>query len=405
MQHISGILPDPLSRADLPLSAFRDFLALATKIADKRGNIPVLTHARVISSGDRLFATVTDLDMEFTEALTAWNASKLRLTFPVHKMHDLARKAKKPTAIELHNPIPPELEGGPNLARFVIGPARVRLESLPITDFPSVDRESLKSADARHFSMEGESLRGAFESVKFAISTEETRYYLNGIFMHFMDSGEIAFVATDGHRLARKVVPGGPSGFPANGNSMAGVIVPRATVLFLLKAWAGKACPEDVRISVSPSKIRFTWGNRVLISKLIDGTFPDYARVIPTSPDKFAQVDTASLVESISTVSQIRDERDGAIRLEFGQSSATLTCRSTDGGGDCSTEYPLTVYRGDPLEIGFNSAYLAECLAVMQGSDKGGIYAVLELRDAGTPVRIVSLARPGFDVVLMPMRV
>lgn len=405
MQHVSAPLPDPLSRADLPLSAFRDFLALACKVAARRDNVPILTHGRILSGGSRLFATVTDLDMEFTESFDTVGDSKLRMTFPVHKLFDLARKAKKPTAIELHNPVPPELEGGPNLARFVIGPARVRLESLPVVEFPSIARESLKSAEFRHFTIAGPAIREALESVEFAIWTEATRYYLNGVFMHFMDTTEIAFVATDGHRLARKIVAM-PAPVQFNGEGgMPGVIVPRAAVAFLLKAWGGKACPADVQISVSTTTIRFTWGNRVLVSKLIDGTFPDYCRVIPASPDRIAEIETSSFAEMLSTVSQISDSTDAPVKLSFRTGSVRLTCKGHSVGGDCSAEYSLVSYTGEPLEIGFNSAYLAECLAVMQGASKSGINAVLELTDAGSPARIVSRSRDDFDIVLMPTRV
>jgi DNA polymerase-3 subunit beta len=242
------------------------------------------------------------------------------------------------------------------------------------------------------FVMTGDALHRALTAVEFAVSTEETRYYLNGVYFHVTDDGKLRFVATDGHRLARMEIdaPDGSIGMP-------GIIVPRKTVKEAVGI-AAAAKGENVRIDVSGTKIRFTSGTTVLTSKLIDGTFPDYQRVIPTGNNVIAYIDSKSLSNAADRVSTISTERGRAVKLSFTNGNLALAANSPDAG---SAEDSVEAdYDADNLDIGVNSQYLRTLLASL-GDGKTKI----ALGDPGSPMLFSSDANNDLLIVLMPMRV
>jgi DNA polymerase-3 subunit beta len=237
-------------------------------------------------------------------------------------------------------------------------------------------------------------LKKLIDKTQFAISTEETRYYLNGIYLHNPPSNDapmLRAVATDGHRLAQYelAAPDGVSGMP-------GVIVPRKTVGELQRLIEnGEA---EIGVELSPSKIRFTIGEMVLTSKLIDGTFPDYGRVIPLGNDKQLKVDKADFEAAVDRVSTVSSERGRAVKLSLSGTRLLLSVTNPDSGS--ATEELEVEYDGDPLDIGFNSRYLLDIAAQIDGEA-----AVLKLADPGSPTLIQDDAGGGALYVLMPMRV
>jgi DNA polymerase-3 subunit beta len=232
------------------------------------------------------------------------------------------------------------------------------------------------------------------DKTQFAISTEETRYYLNGIFLHAVEiEGKpvLRAVATDGHRLARVEMPA-----PAGAVGMPGVIVPRKTVSEVQRLLED---PEiQVSIELSATKIRFMLESVVLTSKLIDGTFPDYGRVIPQHNDKSLVVDKALFVSAVDRVSTISSERGRAVKLTLSDGRLVLSVTNPDSGS--ATEELEVDYTAEPLDIGFNSRYLLDIAAQIDTDT-----ALLKLADPGSPTLLQDQEGASALYVLMPMRV
>ena len=298
--------------------------------------------------------------------------------------HDIVRKLPDGADIELAR------DGEQGRLTVASGPARFSLQTLPADDFPSLSVDDLGHA----FSLPAKDLRRLIEKTRFAISTEETRYYLNGIYLHAAVSGGkpvLRAVATDGHRLAQVELP-----LPSGAKDMPGVIVPRKTVVELARL--AEDADGEVRIELSPSKIRVSAPRVVLTSKLIDGTFPDYERVIPQGNDKRMEVDNLAFAQAVDRVSTLSSDKGRAVKLTIGDGKLVLSVNNPDSGS-ATEELPVD-YGFDPIEIGFNARYLLD----ISGQLESGT-AEFQLADPGSP----TMVRDGKDAsalyVLMPMRV
>jgi DNA polymerase-3 subunit beta len=270
------------------------------------------------------------------------------------------------------------------------GRSRFTLATLPKEDFPATAASDLP----HRFPLSAVDLRGLIDRTKFAISTEETRYYLNGIYLHAFSAGKqmaLRAVATDGHRLARVEMP-----LPEGAENIPGVIVPRKMVNEIRKLI--EEVDGMVEVSLSDSRIRFAFNDIVLTSKLIDGSFPDYQRVIPTGNDKVLEVDRRSFRDAVDRVSTISSEKSRAVKLSLRPSVATLSATSAENG--TAVEELEVKYDGAPLDIGFNSKYL---LDVADQIDGDGLQLVLA--DSVAPTLVRDLADAMALYVLMPMRV
>ena len=270
------------------------------------------------------------------------------------------------------------------------GRSRFTLPTLPRDDFPVIAEGELPTS----FEIPAATLAQMIDRTRFAISTEETRYYLNGIFLHVADD-ELKAAATDGHRLARFTIkrPDGAEGMPD-------VIVPRKCVAELRKLLE-EALDTNVLVDLSASKIRFTLGGEhgvVLTSKLIDGTFPDYTRVIPTGNDKLLRIDPRSFFEGVDRVATIATEKTRAVKMALESDRVTLSVTSPDNG-TAAEEVPAQ-YQADGFEIGFNANYLKDILGQIEGDS-----VELHLADAGAPTLIRQDEKSPALYVLMPMRV
>ena len=348
-------------------------------VVERRNTIPILSNVLIEAREDgsiRLMAT--DLDLQVDESVPANVSQAGATTVSAHTLFDIVRKLPDGSQVEIN-----AAEGKMQLSA---GRARFNLSTLPRDDFPVIAEGDLPT----RFELPAATLRQIIDKTRFAISTEETRYYLMGIFLHVADDA-LKAAATDGHRLARVTVakPDGADGMPD-------VIVPRKCVAELRKLL--DELEGTVEVSMSPTKIRFGLGSAVLTSKLIDGTFPDYNRVIPTGNDKLLKLDPKSFAQGVDRVSTIASEKTRAVKMNVDRDKVTLSVTSPESG--TATEEIAADYGSDGIEIGFNARYLLDILSEIDGDT-----VEVHLADAAAPTLLRENDKSPALYVLMPMRV
>ena len=354
------------------------------RVVERRNTIPILANVLLRAEDQGLRLKATDLDIEVTETIPADVAQGGATTVPAHVIYDIVRKLPEGAQVSL------ETAGDGGQMQIRSGRSRFTLQALPESDFPD-----LAAGDMGHrFGLPAADLKRLVEKTQFAISTEETRYYLNGIFFHTLEAENatvLRAVATDGHRLARVEMPA-----PQGAEGMPGIIVPRKAVAEIQKLVEDSG--EEVSIELSPAKIRLTFDGVVLTSKLIDGTFPDYQRVIPSGNDKRLTVERADFAKAVDRVSTISSERGRAVKLALTDGRLTLTVNNPDSGS--ATEEIEVDYDAAPLDIGFNARYLLDITGQLDGDT-----ALFRLADPGSPTLIQDREGAPALYVLMPMRV
>jgi DNA polymerase-3 subunit beta len=354
------------------------------RVVERRNTIPILSNLLLRGSEDGLKLKATDLDIEVVETVPADIVEPGATTVPAHTLYDIVRKLPDGAQVSL------ETTGDSGQMVLRSGRSRFTLQTLPESDFPDITAGEM----AHRFVLPAGELKRLIDKTQFAISTEETRYYLNGIYLHAIDvEGRpvLRAVATDGHRLARvdTAAPQGALGMP-------GVIVPRKAVAEIQKLLEDGE--SEVQVELSGSKIRVATAAVVLTSKLIDGTFPDYQRVIPSGNDKLLTVDRGDFAASVDRVSTISSERGRAVKLSMAEGRMTLSVTNPDSGS--ATEEIEVDYDASPLDIGFNARYLMDIAAQLDGDT-----ALLKLADPGSPTVIQDREGASALYVLMPMRV
>jgi DNA polymerase III subunit beta len=354
------------------------------RVVERRNTIPILANVLVRAEGSKLSFKATDLDLEITETIAAEVSPGGSTTVPAHMFYEIVRKLPEGTQVVL------EGSGDRAVLALRAGRSRFTLQTLPENDFPD-----LAAGEMTHtFTVAAADLKRLIDKTQFAISTEETRYYLNGIYLHAATTGKtqtLRAVATDGHRLAQVELA-----LPAGAVGMPGIIVPRKTVGEVQRLIEDN--DAEISIELSQGKIRFTIGDVVLTSKLIDGTFPDYARVIPSGNDKELIVDKKEFEQAVDRVSTVSSERGRAVKLSLSSGRLVLSVTNPDSGS--ATEELEVEYAAEPLDIGFNSRYLLDIASQIESEA-----AVLKLADPGSPTLIEDRDSKGTLYVLMPMRV
>ncbi len=349
------------------------------RIIEKRNTMAILANVLIEASGDEIAFRGTDLDIEATESVPAAISQPGAITVPAHLLYDIARKLPEGAQISL------TIDGPDDPLIIRTGRSRFSLRTLPVTDYPALDAGDFPT----RFTTGAASFKGLIDNCAFAISTEETRYYLNGIFLHTLDGDTLRAVATDGHRLARLEMKA-----PQGSNGEPGVILPRKVVGEVMKLLDEA---DDVTVSLSKAKVRFEIGKVVLTSKLIDGNFPDYARVIPTGNDKTVEVEKALIEAAVGRVATVSPEKSNAIKLSVDAGRVTLSVNNPDSGS--ASEEIDAAYEGSPFEIGFNAKYLLDTLAHCEGDR-----VTMRFSDAGSPTIFEGQSAVAL-YVLMPLRV
>jgi DNA polymerase III subunit beta len=348
-------------------------------VVERRNTIPILSNVLLEAQEDgalRLMAT--DLDLQVDESVPATVEQAGATTVSAHTLFDIVRKLPEGSQVEM--------TAAEGKMQIIAGRSRFNLSTLPRDDFPVIAEGELPT----RFELPAATLREIIEKTRFAISSEETRYYLMGIFLHVIDE-QLRAAATDGHRLARVTLPR-----PDGADGMPDVIIPRKAVNELYRLL--EELEGTVEISLSPTKVRFGLGSAVLTSKLIDGTFPDYSRVIPTGNDKLLKLDPKSFSQGVDRVSTIASEKTRAVKMSVDRDKVTLSVTSPENG--VATEEIPADYGSDGLEIGFNAKYLLDILGEIDGDT-----VEVHLADAAAPTLLRENDKSNALYVLMPMRV
>lgn len=354
-------------------------------VVERRNTIPILSNVLIEGIGTSLIRIMaTDLDMQIVETVDAKVETPGATTVSAHLLFEIARKLPEGSEVSL------AASDGEMVVRA--GRYQSKLKTLPRDDFPVIADGELPTA----FELDARDIVRIIEKTRFAISTEETRYYLNGIFLHVaedpVEGSLLRAAATDGHRLARYTLKR-----PDGAESMPDVIVPRKCVNELHKLLQ-EVGDGRVQVELSPSKVRFTLGSAVLTSKLIDGTFPDYSRVIPTANDKLLTVDPKSFGQGVDRVATIATDKTRAVKMALDTDRVTLSVTSPENG--TAAEEVSGDYSSAPIEIGFNARYLKDIIDQIDGDS-----VEMHLADAGAPTLIRENDKSPALYVLMPMRV
>ncbi len=356
----------------------------AQSVVERRNTIPILANVLIEAEGDTVSLRATDLDIEAVDRAPATVERAGATTVSALTLHEIVRKLPDGALVQLTS------DDSAGRLTVTAGRSTFSLATLPRQDFPVM----ANSEYTANFSAPAGMLRRLFDKSKFAISTEETRYYLNGVYMHVAqgeDGKVLRCVATDGHRLARIDAP-----LPDGAENMPGVIVPRKTVGELRKLLDDD--DASIAVSVSETKVRFATPVMQLTSKVIDGTFPDYTRVIPMGNSRRMEVDAAEFARAVDRVATVSSERSRAVKLRLDEDRLVLSVNSPDTGA--AEEELAVAYSDDLLEIGFNAKYLLEIASQVDREN-----AVFLFNSSGDP----TLMREGNDTsavyVVMPMRV
>ena len=371
-------------KVSIERSALLKAMSQAQSVVERRNTIPILANVLIEAEGGEISFRATDLDIEVVYKVVGMVERAGATTVGAHTLHEIVRKLPDGAMVELTDNVTS------NRLDVVAGRSSFSLATLPREDFPIM----ANSEYACNFSAKSEILRRLFDKSKFAISTEETRYYLNGVYMHSSDgtNGKVLrCVATDGHRLARI-----DTELPDGAETLPGVIVPRKTVGELRKLL--DVDEIKIAVSVSETKIKFATPEMILTSKVIDGSFPDYTRVIPQGNTRRLEVDAAEFAQAVDRVSTVSSERSRAVKLTLEDDRLILSVNAPDSGA--AEEELVVAYADERLEIGFNAKYLLEIAGQVDREN-----AVFMFNSSGDP----TLMREGNDesavYVVMPMRV
>jgi DNA polymerase-3 subunit beta len=371
-------------RITIERASFLKSLNHVQSVVERRNTIPILSNVLLHADKDKLSLTATDLDIEVVETVDADVSRPGATTVSAHMLYDIVRKLPDGSQIQL------EFSEADGRLLLSAGRSRFQLQALPKDDFPTMAPGPLP----HKFSLSTPELVSLIDKTRFAVSTEETRYYLNGIYLHAMnEKGKVLLkaVATDGHRLARFELPA-----PKGAAEIPGIIIPRKTISEIRKLLEDSE--TEVEVSVSDTKIRFSLSSLTLTSKLIDGTFPEYQRVIPTGNDKQLEINRDDLKGAVDRVSTVSSEKTRAVRLSLEKGKLELKVVSPEAG--TASEELVVDYKHAPIEIGFNARYIMDILERIEGES-----ALFLFSDAGSPTLVRESDGDAALYVLMPMRV
>lgn len=346
-------------------------------VVERRQTLPILSNVLMEVSEDRLLLTATDLEIEMKASAVVQNLAPGRLTLPARKLYDICRGLPEGAELTV------EAQGDKAVVRS--GRSRYSLACLSADEFASLELQG----EARHFSLPGVGLRKLIEKTQFAMAQQDVRYYLNGTLLELRSSG-VRTVATDGHRLALAELP-----LSLDTEEVLSVIVPRKAILELMRLLTGQ--DESVSLSVGSGQLKVEVGDLQLMTKLIDGRFPDYERVIPTNGDKRVTADREAVRQALARTAILSNEKFKGVRLSLDRDRMVLQTHNPEH--EEAEEELEVAYEGEAMEIGFNVNYLMDALGALGSSS-----FILDLRNSESSGLIQAMDDASARYVVMPMR-
>ena len=367
-------------------SALLTALQHVHSVVERRNTIPILSNVLIEAKEDGVYLTATDMDIAVIEKINLEKSEIMQLgtiTTSAQMLYDIVRKLPENIKVELLSEQNDRLGIKASSSSFA-------LNCLPAEDFPSISQEEFKYS----FSLETNDLIRLIDKTSFAMSLEETRYYLNGIYLHAVkgtDGEKLRTVSTDGHRLSRVDM-----NIPEGANEIPGVIIPRKTIIEIRKLLEDHS--DIINLSLSDNKIKLSFSNVILTSKLLDGTFPDYSRVIPEQNEKTVTISNQLLSEAVDRVSTVSTDKTRAIKVNISKGNLVISATNPDKGS--ASESLDVLYDGEEVEIGFNSKYVLDVARQIKDNE-----IIIKLSDSVSPTLVYDKDDEGVLFVLMPMRV
>src|SRR5450631_626916 len=362
----------------IPRDALLKPLQAVSGIVERRHTLPILANVLVEQKDGKLFLTATDLEMQITAHSEFAGKQDQSVTVAARKLQDILRALPDNSALNIET----------SASKMTVRASRSRfnLQTLPAADYPriSVAQEQLQT-----IKLPQREFRGLLKLAEFAMAQQDIRYYLNGMLL-VVDKGSLQTVATDGHRLsyASLSVPGN--------YTRQEVILPRKTVLEVGKLL--EESDDELTIDLLANQVRFRFANIELVSKVVDGKFPDYNRVIPTGHSKQIDISRTELLQAMQRAAILSNEKFRGVRLVLATDQLKIICTNSEQE---EAEEELEIdYKGEALDIGFNITYLLDVLHNLATER-----VLLAFGDANSSALITMPDRSDYKYVVMPMRI
>ena len=352
-------------------------------IVERKSTLPILANLLIEAKDNSLILSATDMDISIKDSLDCNIIEEGSTTVSAHTLYEIVRKLPDNSEIEI-------ISNDGKIMSLRSGKSKFSLGCLPKEDFPIIEIGDLEN----EISLNSKTLLKLIEKTRFAISNEETRYFLNGIYFHNQqnqDLSTLSVVATDGHRLAKMDYD-----LKEKIKEFPGIIIPKKTINEVYKLLSD--LDDTTKINLNSNKIVFFIGSTILISKLIDGNFPDYKKVIPKDNTNKLTVNRNEFSLAIDRVSTIVSEKSPVIKFKLMNNLMNLSSVNSESG--TATEDLNIDYSGDDIEIGFNSKYILEMINNLEDQN-----IILNFKDSSSPVTAIEESNPNLVYVLMPMRV
>ena len=374
-------------KLQLSKSNFVKSLSFVQNIVESKATIPILANVLLEAKQGRLNLSATDMDITIFDKIKINNIeSEGSTSVPAQILYNVIKELPDDHPIDL------SYDQNNKKLHLMSSKSKFVFSCLSTDEFPISSTETFKIS----FNLEADILKEIIDKTYFASSNEETRYYLNGLYIHttsLNNKNYLRVVATDGHRLAQYQISSPPTITKNN----FGVIVPKKLIFELRKLI--DEVKENVKIDLSERKIRFSFNETIIVSKLIDGKFPDYEKVIPKNASNTFSINRKKFLESINRISTISSEKSKAIKLNLNKDKITISANNVEEGGSGAEEINIK-YNGPSLDIGFNSGYLKEIINQFTLEEITILFS-----DSTAPTIIKEDSKSGTLYVLMPMRV
>jgi DNA polymerase-3 subunit beta len=353
-------------------------LQQVTGIVERRHTLPILSNVLITAGDGRVDFLATDLEVQITSSAGLDGNAEGTVTAGARKLYDILRSLPEDAEVSL--------EAKENRMTVRAGKSRFNLQTLAAADFPRM----VEAKDAsRTLTLPQKAMKDALRLVQFAMAVQDIRYYLNGV-LFSVDKDVLRVVATDGHRLsyASQQLEGDHGQVEA--------ILPRKTVLELIKLLSDSDAP--VSLAIGSNQARFSFSGIEIVSKIVEGKFPDYAKVIPTTHKNVVSLDRAQLAQSLNRAAILSNEKIRGVRLVFTKDALSIIC--TNNEQEEAEEGLAIEYDGDPLDIGFNISYLLDVLNHVDAQT-----VTFTMGDSNSSALVQMPGDDDFKYVVMPMRI